>query len=165
MNRLVVLGLFLIGSAAGGDHPHLLKTVTANLPGPVEVSVRYQTASAGEVDPDSSPAGTFMNLWAPMLTLSEDVRSGATEIPSGRYTLGLIKKNSGDWTLALHPGRLGQKEALVTPKMIILDTLFSRSSGRSDHLSIDFDLGTGQFEGDVVLTFHLGTLFLVVPLE
>ena len=165
MNRLLVLALFFTGSAAAGDHSHLVKTVTANLPGPVEVSARYQTASAGEVNPDSTPAGKFMNVWAASLQVSEDVRSGATEIPAGRYTVGLIKKDSIDWTLALYPGRLGQKEAVVTPKMVLLDTLFSRSSGRSEHLAIDFNLGTGRFEGEVVLTFHLGTLYFEMPLE
>ena len=165
MNRLLVLGLFFVGSAAVVDHPHFGKTVTANLPGPVELSVRYSTVPAHEMDPDAAPLGKFINPRAPMLQLSETLRSGSTEIPSGSYTVGLVKKNSGDWRLALYPGRLSQREADVTPKMILLDTVFSRSSGRSDHLSIDFDLGTGRLEGDVVLTFHLGTLYLAAPLE
>lgn len=165
MNRLLVFGLFLAGSAAAGDHPHLVKTVTTDLPGAVEVSARYQTAPAGEVNPESSPTNRFLNVWAASLQVAGDVRSGATAIPAGRYTVGLIKKNSNDWTLALHPGRLGQKEAAVSPRLIRLDTLFSRSKGESEHLVIDFDLGTGRFEDEVVLTFHLGTLYFEVPLE
>ncbi len=165
MNRVLVLGLFLIGSAAVVDHPHFGKTVTANLPGPVEMSVRYSTVPAHEMDPEGAPLGKFLNPRAPILQLSEAGRSGSTEIPSGNYTIGLIKKGSDDWTLALHPGRLRQKEVAVTPNLILLNTLSSRSSGRSDHLVIDFNLGTGRFEGKVVLTFHWGTLFLAAEIR
>ncbi len=165
MNRLLVLALFLTGSAAGGDHPHFGKTVTANLPGPVELSVRYSTVPAHEMDPEGAPLGKFINPWAPILQLSEAFRSGSTEIPSGNYTIGVIKKGADDWALALHPGRLRQKEVAVTPSIIQLNTLSSRSSGRTEHLVIDFNLGTGRFEGEVVLTVHWGTLFLAVPLE
>ena len=165
MKRLLVFGLFLTGSAGLMAHPHLVKTVTTNLPGPIELSVRYQTASANEINPNGTPVGRFINLWAPTLELSEAIKSGSTEIPSGGYTIGLIKNGSGDWVLALHPGRVRQREIIVTPRLILLDTLFSRSSGRSNHLTIDFDLGTGRFEGEVVLTFHLGTLYLAAQLE
>jgi len=165
MKKLLVLGLFLTVTAAQTAHPHLNKTITTTLHGPVEVSVSYQTASAREIDPEASPVGRFINPWAPILSLSEDVKSGATHIPSGRYTIGLIKNGPGDWTLALHPGRLRQREVAVTPIIIPLDTLFSDSNGSSDHLVIDFSPGTGRFEGKVVLTFHLGTLFLAAELR
>lgn len=165
MKRLLVLGLFLTGTAAQTAHPHLNKTITTSLHGPVEVSVSYQTASAREIDPDASPVGRFINPWAPILSLSEAVNSGSTNIPSGRYTIGLIKYGPGDWTMALHPGRLRQREVDVTPRLILLDTVFSDSNGSSDHLVIDFSPGTGRFEGKVVLTFHLGTLFLAAELR
>ncbi len=165
MNRLLLLGLFLTGSAAVVDHPHFGKTVTANLPGPVELSVRYSTVPAHELDMEGAPLGKFLNPRAPILQLSQTVRLGSTEIPSGNYTIGLIKKGSDDWILALHPGRLRQKEVAVTPNLILLNTLSSRSSGRSDHLVIDFNLGTGRFEGKVVLTLHWGTLFLAAEIQ
>ena len=50
IHRLLLLGLFLTGSAALVDHPHFGKTVTASLPGPVELSVRYSTVPAHEMD-------------------------------------------------------------------------------------------------------------------
>ena len=67
--------------------------------------------------------------------------------------------------MALHPGRLRQREVAVTPTLILLDTVFSDSNGSSDHLVIDFSPGTGRFEGKVVLTLHLGTLFLAAELR
>jgi len=164
IHRLLLLGLFLTGSAAVVDHPHFGKTVTASLPGPVELSVRYSTVPAQEVDTEGAPLGKFLNPRAPILQLSETVSSGSTEIPSGSYTIGLIKKGSGDWTLALHPGRLRQKEVAVTPTIILLNTLSSRSSGRAEHLVMDFNPGTGRFEGKVVLTLHWGTLFLAAEI-
>lgn len=165
IHRLLLLGLFLIGSAAVVDHPHFGKTVTASLPGPVELSVRYSTVPAQEMDTEGAPLGKFLNPRAPILQVSETVRLGSTEIPSGNYTIGLIKNGSDDWTLALHPGRLRQKEVAVTPNIILLNTLSSRSSGRSDHLVIDFNPGTGRFEGKVVLTLHWGTLFLAAEIS
>ncbi len=164
IHRLLLLGLFLTGSAAGVDHPHFGKTVTASLPGPVELSVRYSTVPAPELDPEGAPLGKFLNPRAPILQSSEAIKLGSLEIPSGNYTVGLIKKGADDWILALHPGRLRQKEVAVTPNIILLNTLSSRSSGRSEHLVIDFNPGTGRFEGKVVLTLHWGTLFLVAEI-
>ena len=164
MKRLIVFGLFFVATGALTAHPHIGKTVTATLPGGTEVSVSYSMTPAGEIDPAAAPVDTFINPWAPLLRVSQPVHSGSVDIPVGMYTLGLIKSGSGDWTLALHPGRLRQKEIPLGPKVTRLDSVFSSSEGMADHLVVDFSLGRDKLEGKVVVTFHLGSIHLAAEI-
>lgn len=164
MKRLILLAMFLVANGALTAHPHIGKTVTATLPGGTEVSVSYSMTPAGEVDPAAAPVDTFINPWAPLLRVSQPVQSGSVDIPEGMYTLGLIKSSSGEWVLALHPGRLRQKEMPLGPKVTRLDSVFSSSEGTADHLVVDFGLGKDKLEGKVVVTFHLGSVHLAAEI-
>lgn len=164
MKRLIMFGLFLVATGALAAHPHIGKTVTATLPGGTEVSVSYSMTPAGEIDPATAPVDTFINPWAPLLRVSQPVKLGSVDIPQGMYTLGLFKSGSGDWALALHPGRLRQKEIPLGPKVTRLDSVFSNSEGRADHLVVDFSLGKGRLEDKVVVTFHWGSIYLAAEL-
>ena len=164
MKRWIVFGLVLVATGALMAHPHIGKTVTTTLPGGTEVSVSYSMTPAGEIDPAGAPVDTFINPWAPLLRVSQPVKSGSVDIPMGMYTLGLIKSGSGDWALALHPGRLVLKEVPLGPRVTRLDSMFSNSEGRADHLVVDFSLGKGRLEDKVVVTFHLGAIHLAAEL-
>ncbi|MEE8349415.1 MAG: hypothetical protein V3R94_07585 [Acidobacteriota bacterium] len=164
MKKWIVLGLFFSVTGALWAHTHLGKTVTTNLPGGIEVSVSYSMTPAPEIDPAAAPVDTFINPWAPLLRVSQPVKLGSADVAMGMYTLGLIKSGSGEWALALHPGRLVRKEAPVGPQVIRLDSMYSSSEGTADHLVVDFSLGKGKLEDKVVVTFHWGSIYLAAEL-
>ena len=94
------------------------------------------------------------------LKLSAEVKSGATAIPAGEYTIGVIKTSDKDWTMALYPGAPARGVPVDTAKVIKIDSMLESGKGTAEHMLVDLTPGHGKFEGKAVLTLHFGTLFL-----
>jgi hypothetical protein len=96
----------------------------------------------------------------PTLKLSGELKTVKTTIPAGDYSIGVIKNNDKDWTMALFPGAPERGKPVDMAKVIKLDSLFEGGKGTAEHMLIDVTPGHGKFEGKAVLTMHFGTLFL-----
>ena len=147
-------------AAVATAHPHFNKTVTATLPQGAELVITYNTTPANEMRAQSVKVGDFVTPRGPVLKLSAEVKSEKVTIPAGEYTIGVIKNNEKDWTLALYPGRVARGQAPDTAKAIRLDSMFEGNKGTAEHMLIDVTPGHGRFEGKAVLTLHFGSLFL-----
>jgi hypothetical protein len=141
-------------------HPHFNKTVTCQLPGGAEATIKYNTTPANMAHAENAAVGTFITPRRPTLTLSADVMSGSTTVPAGEYTIGVIKNEGGDWTMALYKGGLSRGMEPDMAQVIKLDSLYSGDAGNAEHMLIDITPGSGKFEGKAVLTLHFGTLLL-----
>lgn len=141
-------------------HPHFNKTVTATLGQGVELTISYNTTPANEAHAQTAKVGEFVTPRRPVLKLSAELKAGATTLPAGEYTIGVIKNGDKDWTLALYPGRLQRGDTPDAAKAIKLESMFSADHGTADHMLIDVTPGHGRFEGKAVLTLHFGSLFL-----
>ena len=141
-------------------HPHLNKTVTATLPQGPEVTITYNTTPANELHAQNAKKGEFVTPRRPVLKLSAELKTEKLTLPAGEYTIGVIKNGEGDWTLALHSGRLQRDEKPDPAKVVKLDSMFETGKGTAEHMLIDVTPGHGKFEGKAVLTLHFGTLFL-----
>ena len=159
LSVLCVLMLLLAPSFSLA-HPHFNKTVSAQLPGGAEASISYNTTPSNLSRAESAPAGTFVTPRRPSLELSADIMSGSTSVPAGKYTIGVIKNGSNDWTMALYKGGLERGQEPDMANVIKLDSMYSSSAGSADHMLIDITPGSGKFEGKAVLTLHFGTMFL-----
>jgi hypothetical protein len=146
-------------------HPHFNKTVTCQLPSGAEATIKYNTTPANMTHAENAAVGAFITPRRPTLTLSADVMSGSTAVPAGEYTIGAIKNDGGDWTMALHKGRLSRGTEPDMAQVIKLDSMYSDDEGRADHMLIDITPGSGKFEGKAVLTLHFGTMFLAGALS
>jgi hypothetical protein len=161
------IGLGLVGGLFAGAalaHPHFNKTVTATLPGGVEVTIVYNTTPSNEVHAQNAKVGEFVTPRRPVLKLSGELKSEKQTLAAGEYTIGAIKVAEKDWVLALYPGRIPRGEAPDVAKAIKLDSLFSGDKGTAEHMLIDVTPGHGKFEGKAVLTLHFGSLFLAAVL-
>jgi hypothetical protein len=160
MNRIWSgIAVSLVASAALA-HPHFNKTVTATLAPGVEVTITYNTTPANETHAQNAKVGEFVTPRRPVIKLSAELKSGATTLPAGEYTIGVIKNGDKDWTLALYPGKLQRADVPDSAKAIRLESMFSADHGTADHMLIDVTPGHGKFEGKAVLTLHFGSLFL-----
>lgn len=160
MKKFAFLVLVVLGTTVLMAHPHFRKTVTVALPGGVEATISYQTVPGNEMHAENAQIGSFITPRGPRLTLSGELRAGSVSLPAGEYTIGVVKNGASDWTLALYPGRLGRRETPDVSKLIKLDSMFSDSSGKTEHLLVDITPGHGKFEGKAVLTVKFGKLFL-----
>ncbi len=113
---------------------------------------------------EKAQVGTFVTPRGPRLTLSGELKAGAVTVPAGEYTIGVIKNNANDWTMALYPGRPPRGQVDMS-KVIKLDSMFMQGAGEADHMLIDITPGHGKFEGKAVLTLHFGKLFLAGALS
>lgn len=165
MKTSVALAAFLGATVFVLSHPHFNKTVSATLPGGVEVSLAYNTTRANESHARDAAVGAFLMPRGPRLTTSADIVSGGVTIPAGEYTIGVIKNGENDWTMGLYPGRIGRGEAPDMSKVLKLESQFSSSAGTAEHLLIDITPGSGKFEGRAVLTLHFGSMFLAAALS
>jgi len=161
---LCVLALLLAPSFSLA-HPHFNKTVSARLPGGAEATIVYNTTPANLTHAENAEPGTFVTPRRPSLTLSSAVMSGGTEIAAGDYTIGVIKNGSGDWTMALHKGKLSRGDSPDMANVIELDSMYSSDMGNAEHMLIDITPGSGELEGKAVLTLHFGTMFLAGALS
>lgn len=161
-----LLGLFLLGGTIIFAHPHYNKTVTVSLPGSVEATITYTTAPANETHATKAAVGSFATIpRQPRLKLSAALNAGNVSIPSGEYVIGVIKNGEEDWTIALHAGQLGFSAQPDMSKLIKLDSMYSRTTWKAEHLLVDISPGTGKFEGKIVLTAHFGTMLFVGALS
>ncbi len=160
LTGMIALGLLLGTPAITISHPHFNKTITANLPGGVAVTIAYTTVPANEDHTKKAAVGAFLTPGRPMLKLSGDLKAGEMTIPAGDYHIGVMKKAENDWVLVLHPGQVPRGQTPDTEKLIKLDSMFSTAHGVAEHSLIDLTPGSGKFEGKVVLTIHFGSLFL-----
>src|SRR5205814_5026594 len=139
--------LAMAAASAAVAHPHFQKTVPAQLPGGVEATITYGTTPANEMRASEVKAGTFVTPRRPMLKLSGELKAGATTLPAGEYTIGVIKNSETDWTMALYPGRLPMGGAAPdASKAIKLESTYSGTAGKADHMLIDITPGSGKFE-------------------
>ena len=159
LSVLCVLVLLLAPSFSLA-HPHFNKTVSVKLPGGAEATISYNTTPANTSHAESAEVGTFVTPRRPSLDLSAAASSGETEIPAGKYTIGVIKNDAGEWTMGLYKGGLNRGDTPDMANVIKLDSMYSSSMGSADHMLIDITPGSGKFEGKAVLTLHFGTMFL-----
>jgi hypothetical protein len=160
---VLVIGMILIETTLIA-HPHFDKSILVRLPTGQQLTVAYNTTPANEIQADRAGIGQYVTPRAPQLTVSADLKSGATTIPAGQYTIGVIKNSAADWTMALYPGRPTGRGGTVPPadaaKIIKLDSMFNGAATEAQHMLIDVTPGFGRFEGKAVLTLHFGKLFL-----
>jgi hypothetical protein len=154
-----MLAPVLACAAVVSAHPHFNKTVTATL-GTVEVTITYNTTPSNETHAQNAAVGAFVTPRRPILKLAGELKSGATTLAAGEYTIGAVKVSDKDWALALYPGRIGRGETPDVAKAIKLESQFSTAAGTAEHMLIDITPGSGKQEGKAVLTLHFGTLFL-----
>lgn len=159
------VGVLLVTASFTLAHPHFNKTVTCQLPSGAEATIKYNTTPANLAHAENAAVGTFITPRRPTLTLSADVMSGGTSVPAGEYTIGVIKNEAGDWTMALYKGALGRGMEPDMAQVIKLDSMYSGNEGSADHMLIDITPGKGEFEGKAVLTLHFGTMFLAGSLS
>ncbi len=157
MKRIAVLSVVLCIVASIFAHPHFRKTLTVKL-GEVEATLTYQTATANESRAANTAVGSFVSPRGPRLTLSAALTSGATSIPAGEYTIGVVKESASDWSIALYPGRLGRGATPDKSKIIKLDSVYSNSNGTREHMMIDITAGQGKLAGRAVLFIHFGSM-------
>ncbi len=156
-----VLTLIPLVAVQAPAHPHLLKTVTVNLSPGVQATLEYITVPANETYAAQAAVGEFLSTRrAPRLKLSGEVKTATVTIPAGDYAIGVIKNGTGDYTMALYPGQIPTGEKPDASKLIKLDSLYSESMGKAEHMLIDIMPGPGKFEGKAVLVWHFGSLYL-----
>jgi len=167
MNRAAVwlaAGMLLTADTAF-THPHFNKTVSATLPSGAEASITYNTTPANETRAAGVKVGVFVTPRRPMLKLSADVKAGSVSIPAGEYTIGVIRNDEKDWTMALYPGALPREGTPDVAKALKLESLFSTDHGIAEHMLLDITPGSGKLEGRAALTLHFGNLFLAGALS
>ena len=157
---LIAAAVVMLASALVVAHPHFSKTITAKLPSGVEVSITYQTTPANEMQAKNMAVGSFQSPRRPQLKLSADAKAGSATIPAGQYLIGVIKNSDADFTMALAPADTPRNAQPDAAKLIKLESMYSGSAGKADHMLIDIVPGAGKFEGRAVLTIHFGSMFL-----
>ena len=160
MKRIAFAFVAASAAATAFAHPHFNKTITAKLPSGVEITIAYQTTPANEMQAQNVKPGEFVSPRRPTLKLSGELKTATATIPAGDYSIGVIKNNDKDWTMALFPGTPERGKPVDMAKVIKLDSLFEGGKGTAEHMLIDVTPGHGKFEGKAVLTMHFGTLFL-----
>jgi len=158
-NLLLTVGL-VTAAAAASAHPHFNKTITVTLPSGVEAKLSYNTTPANEARAETAAVGAFVTPRGPRLELSGELTAGSQTLAAGEYTIGVIKGEDGQWTMALYPGRLGRGEEPDMSKVIELDSSYRDDVGAAEHMLIDVTPGTGSQEGKAVITLHFGSMFL-----
>jgi hypothetical protein len=152
--------LALVAATAVLAHPHFNKVLKVTLAGGVEATITYGTTPANELNAQKVVAGEFVVPRRPLLKLSADLKTGNTTLPAGDYIIGVIKNSESDWTMALYPGQIPRGEKPDMAKLIKLDSLYTTAMGKSDHMLIDIEPGSGKLENRAVLTIHFGSMFL-----
>jgi len=152
--------LVLVAATVVLAHPHFTKVLKVTLEGATEATITYATTPANELNAQKVAVGEFVVPRRPMLKLSADLKAGSTTLPAGDYTIGVIKNSDTDWTMALYPGTIPRGEKPDMAKLIKLESVYSTGMGKSDHMLIDIEPGSGKLENRAVLTIHFGNMFL-----
>lgn len=151
---LALVGYFSIASLSA-RHPHFSKTVTAKI-GDTEAKLSYFTAPANEEHVKNAKEAAFSAGFG-TLTLSGDLMAGDMTLKAGEYTVGAIKNGDGDWTMALHHGKLGRNDSPDMAKVTKLSSNHTKDHGNAAHIYFDIMPGHGKTEGKTVLIWHFGT--------
>ena len=160
MKRTATAAIGLVAVAAlAAAHPHFNKTVSTTI-GEVEVSVAYNSTDANMERVAAVEAGTFVSPRGPRLNVGADMTAGDMTIAAGEYTIGVIRDDDGNWTMALHEGRIPRGEMPDMSKVTKLDSRYSEGMGTADHMLIDITAGSGDFAGRPVVTIHFGNMHL-----
>ena len=160
MKKLAVLSVALLGTGLALAHPHFNKRAVALLPGLIEASIAYRTVPVNELLIEKVAVGSFVTPRSPRLTLTGELMAGSTAVPSGTYTLGVIRRGPADWEMVLYPGRLLRGEEPAREKLIRLESEFSNAEKNVEHVRIDIIPGQGKFKGKAVVTMQFGTMLL-----
>ncbi len=146
-------------------HPHFNKSVACKVGG-ADVTLTYVTAPANESHIANVKVGDYTKSFANM-SLSADVTVGGTTLAAGDYNVGAIKNNHDgtDWSMALHKGKLGFRDAPTAANVIKLTSMFSMDNGKAEHLYFDIAPGAGKMSGKVVLIWHFGSYYLAGQLQ
>jgi hypothetical protein len=159
MKKLAVLcGLVVLAASVAVAHPHFGKTVSVKM-GDNEVSVKFFTVPANMSHLEGLKDGDFVSPGQPTLTVSADLKAGATTIPAGTYLVGAIKEGDG-WTMVLHPGKPARGEEPDLSKVIKLQSQFTKSNDSAEHLVVDVGPGWGKNSGKAVVLIGFGNLWL-----
>jgi hypothetical protein len=161
---LAILVLGTLGVQPALAHPHFQKTIVVKLPSGTEVTLTYVTTPANEMRAAEVKVGAFVTPRRPVLKLSTELKVGTVTLAPGEYTIGVIKNSETDWTMALYPGVLDRTATPDVAKAIKLDSVYSSTHGKVEHMLLDITPGEGKFEGRAVLTLHFGTMFLAAAL-
>lgn len=160
---VAVAAALLLLSAVVTGHPHFQKTTTCKV-GNAEAKLEYFTAPANMEHVKNVKTGEFVKSFA-KLTLGQELTVGGTSLPAGEYQVGAIKNSDNDWTMGLHKGALGFRDAPDPSKVIKLPSMFSKNHGKAAHIYFDISPGFGKFDGKPVLVWHFGDLYLVGALS
>jgi hypothetical protein len=163
-SALATLVLVALSAHAALAHPHFQKTIVVKLPSGTEVTLTYVTTPANEMRAAEVKVGAFVTPRRPVLKLSAELKVGTITLAPGDYTIGVIKNSDSDWTMALYPGVLDRTATPDAAKAIKLDSVYSSTHGKVEHMLLDVTPGEGKFEGKAVLTLHFGTMFLAAAL-
>ena len=163
-STLAILVLTMLSAQGALAHPHFQKTISVKLPSGTEVTLTYGTTPANEMRAAEVKVGAFVTPRRPMLKLSAELKVGTITLAPGEYTIGVIKNGDNDWTMALYPGVLDRAATPDAAKAIKLDSVYSSTHGKVEHMLLDVTPGEGKFEGKAVLTLHFGTMFLAAAL-
>ena len=146
-------------------HPHFNKSLSCKVGG-ADAKVTYTTAPANESHIANVKVGDYTKSFA-NLSLSADVTAGETMLAAGDYNVGAIKNNEAgtDWTMALHKGKLGFRDAPTAANVVKLDSMFSMDNGKAEHMYFDIAPGAGKMNGKVVLIWHFGSYYLAGQLQ
>jgi len=139
-------------------HPHFRKTVTMKI-GENELKLTYTTTPANIEHLNNIQPETY-NAGYGTLTLTSDLAVDGKILKAGDYTIGAIMNGSDDWTMALYEGKPQRGAEPDMSKVVKLDSMFSKSEGTAHHVYFDIMPGHGKFEGNTVLIWHFGPLFL-----
>jgi hypothetical protein len=163
-STLAILVLTMLSAQSALAHPHFQKTISVKLPSGTEVTLTYMTTPANEMRAAEVKVGAFVTPRRPVLKLSAELKVGTITLAPGEYTIGVIKNGDNDWTMALYPGVLDRATTPDVAKAIKLDSVYSSTHGKVEHMLLDVTPGEGKFEGKAVLTLHFGTMFLAAAL-
>ncbi len=158
-SMILAAGLIFLATALLTAHPHLRKSVTAQVGSGVDVTVSYFTAPSNEEHAKNAAVGAFTPSFA-RLKLAGALTIDGNELAAGEYTVGAIKNSDDDWTLALYPGQIPRGESADMSKVVKLPSAFDRDHGNAEHLHFDILPGSGAMAGKTVLIWHFGSLYL-----
>jgi len=160
MKKTLIVGAALMCATAVIAHPHFQKTTSAKLSEDVEVSLQFFTVPSNMSHVAGVEAGAFASPGLPKFKTGTAITAGGTSIPSGTYTVGVVRNSADDWTMALSPGELGFGDSPDMSKLIKLDSTFDGAGPEVGHLVVDIFPGEGKFEGKAVILLGFGTMWV-----
>ncbi len=160
MKKAIALAVVLLTATAVIAHPHFQKTTSAKISENVEVSLSFFTVPANMEHVAKLGVGEFASPGLPKFETPTAITAGSASIPTGKYTVGVVKKSDGDWQMVLSPGELAFGDKPDVAKLIKLDSTFTKSNEPVGHLVVDIFPGDGNFEGKAVILLGFGSMWV-----